>query len=390
MVKKITKGIVIIGAGPAGLIFSLLSSASNNSISLVESRAAFERKNDKRALALSASSRYILEKIDIWNDIEDKIIPIKSIHTSQKGTFGRSKLSADEFNSEALGYIVAYGDLIVALEEKIRMQKKITLFYETKVKKIDEIKNDKQKIICYKASKPLTLDCNLLVLADGGHSFIDGLSIVREEKVIDHLAIVTQVHSDKPHKNIAFERFTSSGPIALLPNHKGDYSLVWTGPKDKINELAALNKNSFLKALQEEFGERAGQFESCEKRVSFPLVQSSIVTIHNKNVVAIGNAAQIMHPVAGQGLNTGLRDALSLSELIIENEAIQSSERLIKNYLESRKVETESMLKITEGLTTLFTNDFIGINRLRGLALAIFDCTPILKKKFVQKMSYGK
>ena len=139
------------------------------------------------------------------------------------------------------------------------------------------------------------------------------------------------MHSDKPHKNIAFERFTSSGPIALLPNHKGDYSLVWTGPKDKINELAALNKNSFLKALQEEFGERAGQFESCEKRVSFPLVQSSIVTIHNKNVVAIGNAAQIMHPVAGQGLNTGLRDALSLSELIIDNGAIQFSERLIKN-----------------------------------------------------------
>jgi len=385
-----TKRIVIIGAGPAGLIFSLLSSASNNSISLVESRAAFERKNDKRALALSASSRYILEKIDIWNDIEDKIIPIKSIHTSQKGTFGRSKLSADEFNTEALGYIVAYGDLIVALEEKIRMQKKITLFYETKVEKIDDITDDKQKIICHQASKLLTLDFNLLVLADGGHSRIDGLSIAREEKIIDHLAIVTQVYSDKPHKNIAFERFTSTGPIALLPNHQGAYSLVWTGPKDKINDLVALDKKCFLKALQEEFGERVGQFESCEKRVSFSLVQLSIVTIHNKNVVAIGNAAQIMHPVAGQGLNTGLRDALSLSELIINNETIQSSDELIKNYLESRKVETESMLKITEGLTTLFTNDFIGINKLRGLALTILDCTPILKKKFVQKMSYGK
>ncbi|MDG2253019.1 MAG: FAD-dependent monooxygenase [Methylophilaceae bacterium] len=385
-----TKQIVIIGAGPAGLIFSLLSSTSNNSISLVESRPVFERKNDKRALALSASSRYILEKIDIWNDIEDKIIPIKSIHTSQKGTFGRSKLSADEFNTEALGYIVTYGDLIVALEEKIMAQKKITLFYETKVEKIDEIKEDKQKIICHQASKLLTLDCNLLVLADGGHSRIDGLSIAREEKIIDHLAIVTQVYSDKPHKNIAFERFTSSGPIALLPNHQGAYSLVWTGPKDKINDLVALDKNNFLKALQEEFGERVGQFESCEKRVSFSLVQSSIVTVHNKNVVAIGNAAQIMHPVAGQGLNTGLRDALSLSELIINNKIIQTSDELIKNYLESRKIETESMLKITEGLTTLFTNDFIGINKLRGLALAILDCTPILKKKFVQKMSYGK
>lgn len=385
-----TKQIVIIGAGPAGLIFSLLSSASENSISLVESRVAFERKNDKRALALSASSRYILEKIDVWNDIEDKIIPIKSIHTSQKGTFGRSKLNADEFNKEALGYIVAYGDLILALEEKIKMQKEITLFYETKVKKIDAITDNKQKIICQQASKLLTLDCSLLVLADGGNSHIDGLSVTREEKIIDHLAIVTQVYSDKPHKNIAFERFTSGGPIALLPNHQGTYSLVWTGPKDKINDLLALDENFFLKALQEEFGERAGQFESCKKRVSFSLVQSSIVTIHNKNIVAIGNAAQIMHPVAGQGLNTGLRDALSLSEIIMSNDAIQSSDELIKNYLESRKVETESVLRITEGLTKLFTNDFVGINRLRGLALAIFDCAPMLKKKFVQKMSYGK
>jgi len=106
--------------------------------------------------------------------------------------------------------------------------------------------------------------------------------------------------------------------------------------------------------------------------------------------VAIGNAAQIMHPVAGQGLNTGLRDTLALSELIINDEEIQSSDGLIKKYIKLRKVETESMLKITESLTTLFTNDFIGINRLRGLALTILDCTPILKKKFVQKMSYGK
>ena len=386
MIKKI----VIIGAGPTGLIFSLLSSASNHSISLVEGRAAFERKNDKRALALSASSRYILEKIGVWNDIEEKIIPIKSIHTSQKGTFGRSKLNADEFSTEALGYIVAYGDLIVALEKKIRAHKKIVLYYQTKVKKIDEITGRNQKIICDQNNKLLTLDCNLLVLADGGQSHIDGLSLAREEKLIDHLAIVTQVHSDRPHKNVAFERFTSSGPIALLPNHQGAYSLVWTGPTDKINDLIALDQKCFLEALQEEFGERAGRFKSCEQRISFALVQSSIVTVHNKNVVAIGNAAQIMHPVAGQGLNTGLRDTLALSELIINDEEIQSSDGLIKKYIKLRKVETESMLKITESLTTLFTNDFIGINRLRGLALTILDCTPILKKKFVQKMSYGK
>ena len=385
-----TQKIEILGAGPTGLILSLLSAASNHSISLVEGRAAFERKNDKRALALSASSRYILEKIGIWEEIEEKIIPIKSIHTSQKGTFGRSKLNADEFNTEALGYIVAYGDLMVVLEKKIRAHKKITLYYETKVKKIDEITDHNQNIICHQNDKLLTLDSNLLVLADGGHSRIDGLSLEREEKIIDHLAIVTQVQSDKPHKNVAFERFTSSGPIALLPNHQGAYSLVWTGPKDKINDLIALDQKSFLNALQEEFGERVGQFNACEQRISFTLIQSSIVTVHNKNVVAVGNAAQIMHPVAGQGLNTGLRDALTLSDQIINNEEKQSSDELVKIYIKLRKVETESMLKITEGLTTLFTNDFIGINRIRGLALTILDCTPILKKKFVQKMSYGK
>ncbi|HCK04189.1 MAG TPA: 2-octaprenyl-6-methoxyphenyl hydroxylase, partial [Methylophilaceae bacterium] len=157
-----------------------------------------------------------------------------------------------------------------------------------------------------------------------------------------------------------------------------------------IKKLMALDDESFINSLQNEFGERAGLFKSCQDRIIFPLVQSSVSKIKNKKIVAIGNAAQTMHPVAGQGLNTGLRDALKLSGLIINEGKGSLTEKLVGDYLSSRLAETKSMLKITEGLTTVFSNDFIGVNRLRGLALSILDCTPLLKKRFVRKMSYGK
>jgi 2-octaprenyl-6-methoxyphenol hydroxylase len=385
-----TNRIVVIGAGPTGLIFSLLNATSNAFITLLESRPPHDRNSDMRALALSNSSRYILEKINIWEYLKKDIIPIKSIHTSQKGTFGRTRLNAEEFNEEALGYIVLYGDLMKALEEKIKKQKNLEVIYSASAQKINDEKIESQEVIVNQNKKLISHSYNLLVLADGGQSKIEGLDLKRNEKLLDHSAIVTLVRLNSPHQNIAFERFTPSGPIALLPNHEGNYSLVWTGPNDKIKKLMALDDESFINSLQNEFGERAGLFKSCQDRIIFPLVQSSVSKIKNKKIVAIGNAAQTMHPVAGQGLNTGLRDALKLSGLIINEGKGSLTEKLVGDYLSSRLAETKSMLKITEGLTTVFSNDFIGVNRLRGLALSILDCTPLLKKRFVRKMSYGK
>ena len=384
-----TNKIGVIGGGPTGLIFSLLNKDSNVTIFLLEARSIFARKNDKRALALSNSSRYILEKINVWDDLQKNIIPIKSIHTSQKGTFGRSKLNAEEFNLSALGYIVSYGELMSILEEKIAIQKNVEISYDTKVIKVLG-EGINQEVVFNKNEKQASYRYNLLVLSDGGQSTIDGLKIKKTENFFQDSAIVSQVITDKPHKNIAFERFTTSGPIALLPSHNGTFSLVWTAKNDTIKALMELNEINFLQSLQEQFGERAGLFESCGERKTFPLSQTYITDIDNNNIVAISNAAQTMHPVGGQGLNTGLRDALTLASMIQGNDMEISTENLISNYLQSRKAETDGMLKITEGLATFFANDLILVNRFRGLALTILDCSPVLKQKFVKKMSYGK
>ena len=206
-----TNRIVVIGAGPTGLIFSLLNATSNAFITLLESRPPHDRNSDMRALALSNSSRYILEKINIWEYLKKDIIPIKSIHTSQKGTFGRTRLNAEEFNEEALGYIVLYGDLMKALEEKIKKQKNLEVIYSASAQKINDEKIESQEVIVNQSKKLISHSYNLLVLADGGQSKIEGLDLKRNEKLLDHSAIVTLVRLNSPHQNIAFERFTPSG-----------------------------------------------------------------------------------------------------------------------------------------------------------------------------------
>ena len=226
-------------------------------------------------------------------------------------------------------------------------------------------------------------------MADGGCAEINGINITRTNKFFEHSALVTHVETDMPHSNIAYERFTNMGPMALLPNLNGQYSLVWTGPKNEIMRLSQIANSEFLIALQQYFGDRVGNFKLSEKRVTFPLRQSFVSKYPEENIAIIGNSAQIMHPVAGQGLNTGIRDALILSDCIKKNINLDLK-LMINKFNHMRKEETKNTLRFTEALVTLFSNDFIGVNKIRGMALSLLDLIPPIKKRFVKKMSYGK
>ena len=380
--------IAIIGGGPVGAIFALLKESQASKIVLLESNSQIETKTDKRALALSNGSKFILEKIDVWKDLEDRLTPIQTIHTSQKGTFGRSLMEAEDFEQEALGYIISYGELIRVLQKKILNSKNIKALYDSEVMSFESSEKT-QKIIFKYESKEKTLNCDLLVLADGGGAEINGINITRTNKYFEHSALVTHIETDIPHSNIAYERFTHMGPMALLPNLNGQYSLVWTGPSDEISRISQLNNPEFLIALQHHFGDRVGNFILSEKRVTFPLKQSFVSKYPKANIAIIGNSAQIMHPVAGQGLNTGIRDALILSDCIKKNANLNLT-LMINKFNHMRKKETKDILRFTESLVTLFSNDFIGVNKIRGLALTFLDLIPPIKKRFVKKMSYGK
>jgi 2-octaprenyl-6-methoxyphenol hydroxylase len=378
----------IIGGGPVGLVFAILNHASKVKIQIFESKNRGATNQDNKALALSNGSRLILEEIGIWDRLDKNITKIEKIHTSQVGSFGRTLLDAGEFNEESLGYIISYGDLMAVLQEEIECISNIMTFYETKVTRcIDE-----------KAILNLSLETNnkiknlkseFVILADGAAEDIEGLELNKKIKHFDHTAIVTKVLTEIPHRNIAYERFTSNGPIALLPNRNDKFSLVWTGPSKFIEKLEQLNQESFLSQLHESFGDRVGSFLECEKRISFDLKQTYVEVMHS-NIVALGNASQTMHPVAGQGLNTGLRDAYKLNQSLIGGSKIKSLEALLDEYKHSRAGERKKILNFTEMLVKSFSNDLVGLKKVRGYALSLLDITRPIKQSFVRKMSYGE
>ena len=383
------KAIVIIGGGPVGLIFALLNQINGLDTLILESKSENKSLDDRRGLALSNGSRFILERIGVWEELVDKLTAIESIHTSQKGTFGRTLMKAKEFNQDALGYIVSYGVLIGVLQEKLKKSKKINILYNTKASQFI-IKGEKNCLKYHKQEKEYDLLFDLLVLADGGNDAIPGIELSRSLKSFGHSALVTQVVSELPHQNIAYERFTPAGPIALLPNLKNKFSLVWTGKTNDMEQLMQLNDKDFFIILHNHFGDRVGDFISCEDKVIFPLKQSFVDEIKIKNVVVIGNSAQTIHPVAGQGLNTGLRDAFSLSDCIESNSGLANINSLIMEYIKLREIETKKLMRFTEILVKGFSNDIVGINKLRGIALSLLDLNDGFKKTFVRKMSIGR
>jgi 2-octaprenyl-6-methoxyphenol hydroxylase len=380
---------LVVGAGPVGLIFSLLLAKQNKSSHLLELRKKNEAHSDKRALALSYGTKQVLENLGIWTLLEKKITPIQSIHTSQKNSFGRTLLSADEYNLPALGYVVSYGDLSKALEAAISQSSLVKVSYEFEVSAIE---NKKDKSILYGRDRNLPLEAPLLILADGGKNTTDLIhNLKRKETSYNHTALVTKVISEIPPKSVAYERFTSMGPIALLPNGPKEFSLIWTGKDIDIQELAKTKKNVFLEKLHEHFGDRVGRFIDCEKFITFPLKKIVLEDFPKSNIVVIGNSAQTMHPVAGQGFNTGIRDAYALSKLMNETELAHiGSEPFVNQYYASRKLETKKTLFFTDSLVSIFSNDLVGLSITRGFSLSLLDNFKPIKKFLVNKMSFGR
>jgi len=380
---------LIVGAGPVGLVFSLLLAKQNQNSHLLESRRKNDSHSDGRALALSYGTKLILEDLGIWSPLEKKISEIKDIHTSQKNSFGRTLLSASQHNLPALGYIVSYGALSKALEEAVNQSPKIKITYEFEV---SAIKNEKDRSILYGGNKDLPIEAALLVLADGGKNttgLIEGLK--KKETSYNHTALVTKVTSEIPPNKIAYERFTSMGPIALLPNGPKEFSLVWTGKDEDIQALAKSPKKLFLEKLHEHFGDRVGKFLDSDNFITFPLKKIILEEFPKKRMVVIGNSAQTMHPVAGQGFNTGIRDAYDLSKLINESEPSQvGSECFINQYYMLRKSETKKTLFFTDSLVNIFSNDLVFLSLTRGMSLSLLDNFKPIKNFLVNKMSFGK
>ena len=381
------KDVVIIGGGPIGLMTGLMLAKLNIPSYILESNQSKKISKDKRALALSNGTRYVLEQLDVWSLLEKLLVKVDKIHTSQKGTFGRTILSKEDIGKEAIAYIISYDDLNDSLKLKIKDNKLIKMEQGAEVIKINNHKIN--KIIYKKSKKNVEKIFSFLILADGGKSNIEGLNIERSNELDDYEAIVTNIKAEQFLKDTAFERFTKKGTIALLPFLNDTYGLVWTGKSTEISGLKLSGEDDFIKITQDFFGDRVGLFQGIGNKLSFKLSQSRVISIKNKNVIPVGNAAQIMSPVAGQGFNTGVQDIWSLNKIISSNLNF-SYEKIAEEFLRQRLFVKKPSYQFTSTLTSIFSDDLVFINRLRGLSLSIMDNLAILKKKLVKKLSYGK
>lgn len=374
--------IAIVGGGPIGAALALALADSGRSFALLEARDVLDSR-DPRAIALSQGSRLILERLGVWPALAERVTPIQTIHVSQRGGFGQTRLTAQDTGVPALGYTVEYGDLYRALAAALP-ESGAHVLTGTRVSAVAPAAGC--GLVTYtQTGRSGSLTARLIVLAEGGQS----LPAAGARKDYGASAVVCSVRTSRPHAHVAYERFTPEGPIALLPLH-ADYALVWTTPADQVATRLAWDDAAFLAALEAAFGERQGRFLAAGPRVAFPLRLATAAPPLRPGLVRVGNAAQTLHPVAGQGFNLGLRDVWKLAETVADtaHEDLGSAE-FVANYQARRRWDVGGGIAMTDLLVELFANDRPWLRQARGAALTLLDALAPAKRLFARKMMFG-
>ncbi len=385
--------IAIIGAGPVGLALAgwlaKRSATSRLSVALIDARAPGAASTDPRSIAVSHGSRAMLESLAFPSDAT----PIKRIHVSQRGHFGRTLIDHDEHGLPALGYVVRYGPLVTALTQAVAKTSVHTFAATTASNVLHD--HDGVTFSIHSSidgtTKTKTIRASILVNAEGGlYKETDTSTDTKNTRDYGQTAIVGTVSVSSPQPGVAWERFTPEGPIALLPSggaRQADYSLVWCCTPEEAARRSHLADDAFLAELGEAFGGRMGRFTRIDGRATFPLGLNALNALVDRRTVAIGNAAQTLHPVAGQGLNLGLRDAHALCDALSTNGATTIALSL---FAQKRALDRRMTIGATDTLARLFTIDFAPLAAARGVALSALEFVPPLKTFVARQMMFGQ
>ncbi|MGA7179140.1 MAG: FAD-dependent monooxygenase [Thiobacillaceae bacterium] len=378
-----SRNLVIVGAGPVGAVCALALKQGGLDPLVVEARAADVTSNDRRTLALSHGSRQILERLGVWAHVQDPT-SITTIHISHKGGMGHALLTADEEGVPALGYVLSYADLGHALDAALK-ESDVNIRFDSPVE--ESTPGDESASVRIGGEQPCELSSRLVVVADGGRGQQAGQAKIKRD--YNQVAVVAEVRTERPHDNLAYERFTPAGPVALLP--KGDrYALVWVCKPEEAEQVAQLSDADFLARLQQHFGYRQGRFLQVGPRGQFPLRLDWRGPGRQSRLVRIGNAAQTLHPVAGQGFNLGLRDAFELARLLIDDEGVDPGHpALLKKFAASRRTDALGGIAFTDFLVRTFSTDLLPVKHVRGLGLMALQALPPLKHFIARRMLFG-
>ena len=369
--------IAIVGAGPVGLALAAMLIARgmpSQNILLIDGKTAATAQQDPRAIALSYGSRQLLEHIHAWPAAGT---PITQIHISRRGSFGRSLIDCNDYALPALGAVCRYGDLVQALTATLE-RSGICILRPATVLAVEE----NEQGVHLQLADGSKIAARVMVQAEGGVFGTQAAKALHRD--YRQSAIVASVHSSAAVPGRAFERFTDQGPLALLPQADG-YALVWCARPESIERLLSLPDTDFLQALQQAFGQRVGRFTQISARNSYALGLNAKPAATARSI-AIGNAAQTLHPVAGQGLNLGLRDANVLACLL----AKAVTPATLSLFDKERRSDRSITMQLTDVMARVFTGPDKSLPQdMLGISLGILDSLPTLKQAVAEKMMFG-
>ena len=399
--------VAIVGGGMVGasLACLLAQSCSDQRIALIEAFAMPNGKPDAplrpsfdaRSTALAQGSVEIFQQLGLWSTLAQHATPLHQVHVSDRGHFGGSVIDAAEQGLDALGYVVENRWLGAVLLQQMQAYDNITCIAPARVTSLQPRRDGALLQVSAADASPAPLCCKLAVIADGGDSPLrKALGIQTQNTDYGQQAIVANVAFDQSHQQVAYERFTDQGPLALLPlgegtdNHRS--ALVWTQPQDRAEAIMGLSDPAFLAELQQRFGYRLGHFTKVGERSAYPLHLVAACEQVRSHIVLMGNAAHSLHPVAGQGFNLALRDCATLVEVLREGErcgAALGKLSQLQEYQRRQHLDQTSTIRFSDTMAQLFSTAQLPAAVLRHLGFLGLELLPAAKD-LLARQSMGK
>ena len=374
--------ITIVGGGMNGATLALALADTGLKVAMIEAHAlnANNRPSyDDRAIALAHGSARILENLGVWKHLRRNAAAIHHIQVSDRGHFGSTRLDREQEGVEALGYVATARAIGAALNKSLNQLDQLQLFCPATLESFD-VNESGATLRLLQDNKQLQLETKLLIAADGAESPIrKQLDIPVREWNYGHHAVIANITPERPHNNVAFERFTDTGPLAVLPMTNNRCAIVWTTLDDQVDEILSLDDQAFLNRLQQRFGYRLGKLTKAGKRAAYPLKMMQVREHYRPRTIFIGNAAHTVHPIAGQGCNLGIRDVAVLAEIIEQTTKSGDdvgSAVVLQRYAAARDEDQNTVTLATDVLARLFTNPLPPLVAGRNVGLTALNLIP--------------